>query len=88
MSQKKGNKKDKHDIATIALVTAIISLIGGGREISLLEKNTFYMVHCQDIFEISRKAVKTMFGITMDIIQITLDIVMVVLLANLVKKNK
>ena len=46
------------------------------------------MVHCQDIFEISRKAVKTMFGITMDIIQITLDIVMVVLLANLVKKNK
>ena len=28
MSQKKGNKKDKHDIATIALVTAIISLIG------------------------------------------------------------
>ena len=29
-----------------------------------------------------------MFGITMDIIQITLDIVMVVLLANLVKKNK
>ena len=46
------------------------------------------MVHCQDIFEISRKSVKTMFGITMDIIQITLDIVMVVLLANLVKKNK
>ena len=29
-----------------------------------------------------------MFGITMDIIQITLHIVMVVLLANLVKKNK
>ncbi len=29
-----------------------------------------------------------MFGITMDNIQITLDIVMVVLLANLVKKNK
>ena len=29
-----------------------------------------------------------MFGITMDIIQITLDIAMVVLLANLVKKNK
>ena len=28
MSQKKGLKKDKHDIATIALVTAIISLIG------------------------------------------------------------
>ena len=28
MSQKKGNKKDKHNIATIALVTAIISLIG------------------------------------------------------------
>lgn len=28
MSRKKGNKKDKHDIATIALVTAIISLIG------------------------------------------------------------
>lgn len=27
MSQKEGNKKDKHDIATIALVTAIISLI-------------------------------------------------------------
>lgn len=27
MSQKKGNKKDKHDIVTIALVTAIISLI-------------------------------------------------------------
>ena len=46
------------------------------------------MVHCQDIFEISRNEVKTMFGITMDIIQITLDIVMVVLLANLVKKNK
>ena len=29
-----------------------------------------------------------MFGITMDIIQIAMDIVMVVLLANLVKKNK
>ena len=28
MSQKKGNKNAKHDIATIALVTAIISLIG------------------------------------------------------------
>lgn len=27
MSQKKGNKKDKRDIATIALVTAVISLI-------------------------------------------------------------
>ena len=28
MSRKKGNKKDKRDIATIALATAIISLIG------------------------------------------------------------
>ena len=28
MNRKKGNKKDKHDIASIALVTAIISLIG------------------------------------------------------------
>ena len=27
MSQQEGNKKDKHDIATIALVTAIISLV-------------------------------------------------------------
>mgnify|MGYP000469415758 CR=1 len=45
------------------------------------------MVHCQDIFEINRKAVKTMFGISMDIIQIALDVVMVVLLANLVKNK-
>lgn len=27
MSKKKGNKKDKHDIASIALVTALINLI-------------------------------------------------------------
>lgn len=26
MSQKKGNKKDKHDIESIALVTALINL--------------------------------------------------------------
>lgn len=45
------------------------------------------MVHCQDIFEINRKAVKTMFEISMDIIQIALDVVMVVLLANLVKNK-
>ena len=27
MSKKKGNKKDKHDIESIALVTALINLI-------------------------------------------------------------
>lgn len=27
MSKKKGNKKDKHDIGSIALVTALINLI-------------------------------------------------------------
>ena len=56
---KKGNKKDKHDINTIALVTALINLVIAlielikkkkVRERNLpYEKNTFQLAHCQDI---------------------------------------